>query len=516
MNKKTSSDYTKSLRTVVKGAGLVFIGMILSKVFTYAYRIFIARYFGPDDYGIFSIALAVIGLLITFSLLGLPTGVSRFIAEYRAKKDERRVKGVITSALKMVLPTSVFFAFVLLFFSSYIANNIFHEPELTDIFIILSFSLPFTALFGIVSSSFVGFEKIEHRVYSENIFQNLSRLLLIIIFGMVGLGMFGLAWAWTIAAILTFFISLYLLEKHTYPIIKTKIVSIQIKKELLTYSSPLILVGFFGLLIMWTDTLMLGYFIGARGVGIYNAALPTAQLLFIVPDALVSLFLPVITAFYVKRKKREFKHIYNVVTRWIFYINFPLFLLLIFFSKDVLNILFGVQYIAGYKALIILSAGFMIYKTVPANSVLQMLKKTRHLMYIMFLSTSINIILNYILIQADFDLGFIVVGGINGAAIATMFTYITLFVLMFVLSYKFTKAIPFSIKMLKSFVSSISAILFIFIVSRLVFATFSIYIITVLFLLFMFIYILSLLAFKSFDNEDKMIMKEITKRMKVT
>ena len=54
------SDEISSLKKIVRGAGIVFLGLIASKTISYFYRIFIARYFGPEDYGLFSIALSII------------------------------------------------------------------------------------------------------------------------------------------------------------------------------------------------------------------------------------------------------------------------------------------------------------------------------------------------------------------------------------------------------------------------------------------------------------------------
>ena len=128
---------------------------------------------------------------------------------------------------------------------------------------------------------------------------------------------------------------------------------------MLSFSLPLVLSGFMGTIIMWTDTTMLGFFKNAVVVGIYNAAIPTAQILMVFPSALSALFLPVITELYSKGEEKELRTVYKVIAKWMFYLNFPVFLLLVIFSRQVLNITFGKEYITGYIALILLGGAYL-------------------------------------------------------------------------------------------------------------------------------------------------------------
>ena len=74
------------------------------------------------------------------------------------------------------------------------------------------------------------------------------------------------------------------------------------KAKILSYSLPLMLSGILISITTWTDTLMIGHFRQASEVGIYNAALPTAQLIYMIPYVFMVLFLPVLTELYAKGK----------------------------------------------------------------------------------------------------------------------------------------------------------------------------------------------------------------------
>ena len=54
----------KDLNLIVKSSVLVLIASLTSKIFVYLYRVIIARYYGPEVFGLFSLAVMVSSLII--------------------------------------------------------------------------------------------------------------------------------------------------------------------------------------------------------------------------------------------------------------------------------------------------------------------------------------------------------------------------------------------------------------------------------------------------------------------
>ena len=79
-----------SLETIAKGAGIVFIGAVITKLLGFFYRIIIAR-IGVEQYGLFSLGLAIYGIIAAISSLGLYLGVLRYVSYYKGKDDEAKV-----------------------------------------------------------------------------------------------------------------------------------------------------------------------------------------------------------------------------------------------------------------------------------------------------------------------------------------------------------------------------------------------------------------------------------------
>ena len=493
----------ESLRKIAKGAGFVLIGTLIGRAFGYGSRLIIAR-LGADDYGLVALGFAVMSIATILSLVGMQQGITRYVSFYKGKEDKGRIKGTIISALKITLPLSLISAFILFWHASWISIHVFHDANLTLILRIFSIGIPFFVLTQNLLYATIGFQDMRYRVYTENIFQEPLKLAAIVVLLLFGFGVLGAAWGWVIAIIVMPFLAFYFLEKKVFPIFRTKVKAISVDKELFTFSFPLLFAGIAGIVMGWTDTLMLGYFSSSADVGIYNAALPTAQLIRSIPAAFVAIFFPVISELYARNKIDDLRRTYSVVTKWMLALIFPAFLLVLLFPDQIIKILFGVEYIAGATALSILVFGFMIGMVVgPAGEVLGTYGRTKTVMTISYIGAIINFLLNLLLIP---------IYGINGAAIATGFSLAFLYVLNFLFAYRVAKVQPFRLSYLKIIVASLIAAFVVYLVTKYVIGVSVFVLIAMLFVFFLF-YLFLLLLMKSFEEEDLMIMRAIDQRL---
>ena len=119
----------ESLRKIAKGAGFVLIGTLIGRAFGYGSRLIIAR-LGASDYGLVSLGFAVMSIAATLSLVGMQSGITRYVSFYKGKEDKGRIKGTIIAALKITLPLSLIFAFILFWYASWISIHVFHDARL--------------------------------------------------------------------------------------------------------------------------------------------------------------------------------------------------------------------------------------------------------------------------------------------------------------------------------------------------------------------------------------------------
>ncbi|MDY6895096.1 MAG: oligosaccharide flippase family protein, partial [Thermotogota bacterium] len=278
-------------------------------------------------------------------------------------------------------------------------------------------------------------------------------------------------------------------------------------KELLFFSLPLLVSTILGLVMTWTDTLMLGYFKTPDVVGLYNAALPLANLIPIVLGSMNFLYVPIASQLYSRNLMEEIKRNYATLTKWTFSLTLPLFLIMFLFPETVIDILFEARYIQAGIALQILALGMFIHTFSGPNGVtLVTIGKTRLLMWTSLIGAILNIVLNFLLIPSF---------GIIGAAVASASSLALINILKSTSLYILYKIHPFTKNYIKPILLSVLLVLVIFTAVTNLFVIITIWILVLVFGLFSVAYGLSILITKSFDKEDIAMLLEIEKMVGV-
>ncbi len=496
------NDTRNSLERIAKGAGISFIGLIFAKGLNYLYRFIISRT-GPEAYGTFSLAMAIIGFASMIAILGLSAGTIRYVALYAAKKDLEKTRGIILSSLKITSITSILISIGLFLTAGYIAD-IFHTPGLALALRILAIAIPFDALTQIFYSALLGLKRIRYYSYSQQIISPSIKIVSALILIFLGYRLYAIIGSTIISIVFTFFITLYFLEAKAHSFLKSRHNYYSFEWALLKCSIPIALSSFIFILMSWTDTIFLGYFKDVVAVGIYNVAVPTAQLLYIMPSAFGTLFGPILTDAYSSGNKKKIERIYKAVTRWNISFSTPLLFILVLFSPSIINVFFGKEYVSGYIATQILSISVVMSSiTLPASWVLITFGKTRALLYITAASAVINIILNILFIPAF---------GLEGAAFATLISSVLLCILSIRAAQKYSGVNPISKSMIKPIISAIIAVYAIYQLSDLVISR-SITALIVFSIIYFTIYATIMILFRAIESEDIALLKSFKRKL---
>ncbi|HLC55798.1 MAG TPA: flippase [Candidatus Nanoarchaeia archaeon] len=508
-------EYEESLKKIAKGAGIIIIGIFLSKILTFFYRIILAR-MGASDYGLFSLGLAILGMISTIALLGFNTGIVRYVSYYKGKRDMERVKGTIYFILKIMTITILLSMIILLIFPETISVNFFHNKDLAPILRIMAFAIPPAVLSAIFLSLLRAHHNTKDWVYSKLIFENLSKIIITIILLLLGFKIFGVVIAYILSVFGTLLFSFYFVKKKIFSELKNVTSVSPPARELLNYSIPLLFNEIMVLILLWTDTFMIAYFLDVKLTGIYNVVIPIASLMHLFPYALMYLFLPVLTEVHSQDKRSIFKTLYRTITKWIFTVNLIIFSLFILISREFINIFFGSEYTAdifiifnkeipiSVIALIILSTGFLVnYTTACSKNILIIYKKTKWIAFNMIATAIINILLNFYLIP---------ILGIIGAAIATSVSFMIRSIINTIQAFIITKIQIFRFNFVKVFFSAILSLIIIFVLKNF-FKSPEIISLILFSFAFVALYISFLFILRTFEEEDIYILRALRKKL---
>ncbi|MBC8182080.1 flippase [candidate division KSB1 bacterium] len=502
---KSASKNVENLKTIVEGVRIDLIGRIFNAGIRYLYLLMLAWILGAEKMGLFFLGVVILEFSGVFSRLGLDVGVLKYVALFEGQKDKQRIKGVINSSFLIVLLASLLIGSTVYFSADFIANHIFFKTELKAVLKILAISLPFSTIALVALSVTQAFHTLKYRVYVE-FFTNplLNIFVVLILFYLFGWQIKGV----TIAYVGAFFVSATLsiiFVKQLFPdILNGEVKPIYETKKLFRFSAPLMFVSVLNLIIMWTDVLMLGYFKTSADVGVYSAALRTAFFLNFIYISFSHLFAPRISDLYNKKRHDELASLFKIITKWMFTLSFPLFLIIVILSKDILAI-FGNAFEAGYLSLIILAVAHIINSAVGSvQHLLMMSENEKVMMYITIIVCVLNFVLNLVLIPRL---------GINGAALATAISFVLLNLIMLYQVYKKLRIHPYDTKYLKPFLLSLMGgivlwcVKYVFLVDNLIVLLF------VSFVTFVFVYYVIFVMVKG-DEADYIVLNTFISTLK--
>ncbi len=503
MVEKDEIEINKSLNLLAKGSFIVFIGVFLSKTLTYLYKFIIARSFGPESYGVFSLALIIVTIFSTLASLGLVDGLLRYISLYNNPKNIKKIKPLLKFSLIFCSISGVLFSLALFASAKLIAVNLFHDESLTKYLIYFSISIPFVLISNLFLSIIKANQQIFKYTFNLNILQNLIRVFGIFTMIFIGfksqaiigsylLGVFSLAIGSYIGA-KKYILDVFSQEDVTYLERKT------LRKAFISYSLPIVFAGFVGTMLYWIDSLVIGYLIDTTSVGIYSVAFTIVSLLGIAPELFMQLFLPIILKEYSNGKIKVIDQTSKQVSKWIGILNIPAFTLMFLFPELIITFLFGNQYLEATLPLKILAVGGFFSSFTGLNTnLLSMKGKSKSILVTLFIASIINLFLDFVLIKKY---------GINGAAIATSTVWFLTLVAFAIQVYNSTKIIPVRRKLFRVVILSFIPATVLIIFSKYVSA--NLFGITLGLIVYFTTYLLIIIFSNSLDHNDYNLIKKI-------
>ena len=493
----------QALKSVARGAGIFFIGIMLGRFLGYLIRMVIARLLGPEQYGLISLGISVVEISATLALFGLPTAINRYVPFYWTRGQTDRVRGTIRSSLAISLPAALATGLVLFWLTNQLSLDVFKKPDLIPILKIFAVIVPFYSIMMISSAIFTGFKKMEYIVYTQQFLRYILILAIFVALFLFGFGIDAAIYAYPVGYFFTAVMGLFLAQR-LFPFIGKQLESRINFKQILTFSWPLILVSMIWFIIDRVATIMLGYFKSSDIVGIYNAALPLAQLIPAVLQSFTTIFLPIVSSILSTGDFKELRNIYTITTKWVFLFTLPLFIVIFASAKFLIVTLFGAEYVDATPALQILSLGFLFHAAVgPTTMTLNALEKTKLILFNTVVAFVANISLHYFLIPKY---------GIVGAAIAAAAALLILNVLTLIEIFVLYRIMPFNKNYFKILTVGVLSTTGLYLVANYLLSGLSILTFFLLMTAFALCYLIFILFARIIEPEDLVVLREVKKK----
>lgn len=143
-------------RYLIRGAFLLTLAGLLTRIAGFFYKIFLSRTIGAKEIGLFQLTFPVLAFCMAASCGGIQTAISRYTAEYCARKEHRTSLRILLSGTAFAGTLSLLCAAALYFGAPFLAGRFLLEPACAPLLRILAFSLPFGVLHNCVNGYFLG------------------------------------------------------------------------------------------------------------------------------------------------------------------------------------------------------------------------------------------------------------------------------------------------------------------------------------------------------------------------
>ena len=365
--------------------------------------IWVARYLGPERFGLLSYVQSFVGLFAAIAGLGL-NGI--LVRELVKSPDKQTV--LLGTAFRLKLIGALLVLIILA-----IAVKLTHQDSLTTLLVFIIASATVFQSFNVIDIFFQAKVQSKYVVYA-NIFSLLISSLIKV--GLILMNAPLIAFAWVVAfdSLILVLGFVYFFQRYANINLKQLAFNKTMAVDLLKDSWPLILSGIVISVYMRIDQVMIKEMLDSEAVGQYAVAVRFSELWYFIPMAIVSSVSPAIVNA-LKKDERIFYNRIQTLYDFLFVLSLVVAVISSVWSEDIILLTFGEQYLPASDILTVyIWASIFVFHGCIRGGYLVALNKQVVGLQFRVIGVVINIILNYFLIKEY---------GTIGAAYATVISF---------------------------------------------------------------------------------------------
>jgi O-antigen/teichoic acid export membrane protein len=335
--------------------------------------IVLTRILGVRGYGVYSFAIASMGIIGVFCELGLATLLVREVARAHARFAWGDIIGLFRHGIAIFLKSWAAIAAVGLLLLLLFGGRMAGDQRLT-----MGLMLLLLVLNGLIRITAAVLNGLRQVITAQFVEQVLAPGLLFVAAGSVFLAHPGSLHPHVAMAIQLASASLALIVAY---LLITKALSEGTgiaphcfsERELIRNSRPFLLISSAILLATQLDVVMVNLLLGNTATGLYRVASQGAVLLNSSMQVVTSVCLPYFARLFTNGDVTNLRRLYRVSTAASFAFAAALFMLFYFAGEPLIRLLFGGEFVSTYPVLIVLSSGYLGYTLFgPAGALLTM------------------------------------------------------------------------------------------------------------------------------------------------
>ena len=405
------------IKSLFKDSAIYMIPTVVSRGLSLILIPFYTRALTPSDFGSLDLLLVFASIVNLTIALEVSQGVARFFTD---EKNSKKKISYASSAFWFTCGCYALFAILMLFFSSHFANIVMGQPGLELVFEVGVILIFLNGIFYFVQNQFRWELRSKHYSIVSLLMVFLTSAISIWLVYFQNWGLLGLLVSMAIGSFFSTVLGLWWLRKS----IMFRF-NINLLREMIAYSSPLVFSGIAIWINLYVDRMMINHFLSIEEVGLYGIGHRLASISILILVGFQGALMPLIHANY---KNVNTPSQLEKIFRLFLSMALLMFLILTLFAIDILELFTTPDFYGGSVVVIFLVPAILLSKMYIFSPGISIAKKTYLIAWINVGGGALNITLNYLLIPKM---------AIAGAGIATMLCSLTIFIFYTVIGQRF-------------------------------------------------------------------------------
>jgi O-antigen/teichoic acid export membrane protein len=343
-----------------RGGLFLFVGNALSTVILAIGAIIIARFLGPSNYGLYTLALVMPSVFTTLADAGMNSALIRFPARLRSEGDYRASNRAIRLGFLLKLSLSVAAFLICYFGADWITITLLNRPSLTPYLQLAGLLIIFQAIFDAANNSFIGLDLMQYSASTQILYSVLKSVLapalILLGFGIGGaiigyvLGMFV---AGAVGATILF-------TKYAHSTAAATSQQTVKLSALIDYSLPLYVATILSVFLGQYQNLVLARLATNVQIGNFNAAWNFNSLLSILIYPISTAIFPMFSKMNPESQRRDLARGFVLAVKYASLLLIPASIGVMVFSQDLVLLTYGRGYVLAPQYLTIFSAIYLL------------------------------------------------------------------------------------------------------------------------------------------------------------
>ncbi len=342
---QSSNRLMATAKEAAGGAFHLFWGGSLATVLSAVCAILVARFLGPEQYGVYSLALIVSGFLMLFTDYGVSQALTRFIALYKSRNEPHCIAPLVKTGLAFNVATGLIMFAIGFILTEPLTSLLISRPEMAPIVRITLILVMVYPLSTAIGYALLGFGDMKGYAMID-VVRQAFRALLSPLLVILGYSVAGAIAGYVIAFSIGFATGLILLYRH-YRRLKNAIMKsgqkpLETLYPMIAYGAPLYLSNTLNSFITTLRGIILAYFTTNFLIGNFNTAMNFSMLVTLLSSPVATALFPAFSK--LGNNTRETKTMFTYSVKYTAALVIPAAVFVAVMSRDLIFLLYGASY----------------------------------------------------------------------------------------------------------------------------------------------------------------------------